>query len=51
MRRHCGVTVIFDAGNLPDDDHPGRAEFPWGQLRAELARMRGGLAGGRQRQA
>jgi hypothetical protein len=47
--RECGVRVIFDAGHLPDDDNPGRAEFPWGELRAELARMRTALAGGKRR--
>jgi phosphopantothenoylcysteine synthetase/decarboxylase len=46
--RGCGVTVIFDPGHLPDDEGPGQAEFPWGELRAELARMRAALAGGKQ---
>jgi hypothetical protein len=46
--RGCGITVIFEPGNLPDDENPGQAEFPWGELRAELARMRAALAGGRQ---
>jgi len=46
--RGCGITVIFDPGHLPDDDHPGQAEFPWGALRAELARMRTAVAGGGQ---
>ena len=41
--RACGITVILDPGDLPDDDHPGQAEFPWDQLRAELARMRAAL--------
>ena len=45
--RGCGVTVIFDPGRLPDDDVPGQAVFPWGELRAELARMRAALASGR----
>jgi hypothetical protein len=43
--RDCGVRVIFDPGRLPDDDHPGRAEFPWGELLAELARMRAAVGG------
>ena len=46
--RGCGVTVIFDPGRLPDDEGPGQAEFPWGELQAELARMRAALAGGQQ---
>jgi phosphopantothenoylcysteine synthetase/decarboxylase len=46
--RGCGIMVIFDPGRLPDDDQPGQAEFPWDELRAELARMRTALAGGRQ---
>jgi len=45
--RGCGVTVIFDPGHLPDDEVPGQAVFPWGDLRAELARMRAALTGGR----
>jgi hypothetical protein len=47
--RECGVRVIFDAGHLPDDDNPGQAEFPWGELRAELERMRTALVGGKRR--
>ncbi|HKA97398.1 MAG TPA: flavoprotein [Streptosporangiaceae bacterium] len=43
--RDCGVRVIFDPGHLPDDDNPGEAGFPWGDLRAELARMRAAPAG------
>ena len=43
--RGCGVRVIFDPGRLPDDDHPGPAEFPWGELQAELARMRAAVGG------
>ena len=43
--RDCGVRVIFDPGHLPDDDNPGEAGFPWGDLRAELARMRTAPAG------
>jgi phosphopantothenoylcysteine synthetase/decarboxylase len=42
--RGCGIRVIFDPARLPDDDHPGQAEFPWDDLRAELARMRAALA-------
>jgi phosphopantothenoylcysteine synthetase/decarboxylase len=38
--RSCGVRVILDLEQLPDDDNPGQAEFPWDELRAELARMR-----------
>jgi Flavoprotein len=45
--RGCGITVIFDPGHLPDDDHPGQAEFPWDELRAELARMRAAFADGK----
>jgi len=45
--RDCGVRVILDPGRLPDDDNPGQAGFPWGELRAELTRMRTELAGGR----
>jgi Flavoprotein len=44
--RDCGVRVILDPGHLPDDDKPGQAEFPWDELRAELALMRSALAGG-----
>ena len=44
--RGCGVRVIFDPAGLPDDDNPGQAQFPWDELRAELARMRAALAGG-----
>jgi phosphopantothenoylcysteine synthetase/decarboxylase len=43
--RDCGVRVILDPGHLPDDDNPGRAEFPWDELRAELGRMHTALAG------
>jgi phosphopantothenoylcysteine synthetase/decarboxylase len=45
--RECGITVILDPEQLPDDDKPGQASFPWEQLRAELARMRAALAAGR----
>jgi hypothetical protein len=48
MLRDCGVGIILDPGHLPDDDNPGQAGFPWGELRAELARMRTALAGGKQ---
>src|SRR5262249_55520848 len=41
--RDCGITIILDPGHLPDDDHPGQAEFPWDELRAELGRMRATL--------
>jgi len=44
--RDCGITVILDAENLPDDNDPGQVSFPWGQLRAELARIRAGFAAG-----
>jgi hypothetical protein len=43
--RGCGITVILDPGHLPDDDHPGQAEFPWDELRAALGRMRAALTG------
>jgi phosphopantothenoylcysteine synthetase/decarboxylase len=46
--RGCGITVIFDPAHLPDDESPAQAEFPWGELRAELARMRTALTGGSQ---
>ena len=46
--RDCGVRVILDPRHLPDDDDPRQAEFPWDALRAELARMRTALAGGKQ---
>jgi phosphopantothenoylcysteine synthetase/decarboxylase len=45
--RDCGITVILDPRYLPDDDHPGQVEFPWDELRAELARMRTALADGK----
>jgi phosphopantothenoylcysteine synthetase/decarboxylase len=41
--RDCGISVIYDPDNIPDDDKPGRAEFPWDELRAELARIRSAL--------
>jgi hypothetical protein len=37
--RSCGVRIILDLEQLPDDANPGQAEFPWDELRAELARM------------
>lgn len=43
--RDCGVTVILDEENLPDDNDPGPVSFPWEQLRAELARIRASLPG------
>jgi phosphopantothenoylcysteine synthetase/decarboxylase len=43
LLRDCGITVILDPENLPADDRPGQAKFPWEQLRAELARIRAGL--------
>jgi phosphopantothenoylcysteine synthetase/decarboxylase len=46
--RGCGVRVVFDPARLPDDDSPSQAGFPWDELRAELARMRTALAGGKQ---
>ena len=42
--RDSGITVVLDERNLPDDNDPGRASFPWERLRAELARIRSGLA-------
>ena len=44
--RDCGITVILNPGYLPDDDHPGQAEFPWDELQTELARMRAALPDG-----
>jgi hypothetical protein len=46
MLRDCGIMLIFNPGCLPDDDHPGQAEFPWDELRTELARMRAALPDG-----
>jgi phosphopantothenoylcysteine synthetase/decarboxylase len=46
--RGCGITVILDPDRLPDDSKPGRAEFPWDELRAELARMRAALGSSRR---
>ena len=45
--RDCGITVLLDLANLPDDASPGPAEFPWDQLRAHLARLRAALTSGR----
>lgn len=47
--RECGITVILDPAQLPDDDAPSQAEFPWEPLRAQIARMRASVAGGRAR--
>lgn len=44
--RDCGISVIYDPGRIPDDARPGRAEFPWDELHAELARMRSKLGAG-----
>jgi phosphopantothenoylcysteine synthetase/decarboxylase len=41
--RNCGITVILRHEDLPDDDNPGQATFPWEELRAELSRIRAGL--------
>ena len=46
--RGCGITVIFDPAHLPDDESPAQAEFPWGELRAELRRMHTALDAGQQ---
>jgi hypothetical protein len=46
--RDCGITVILDLGQRPDDDNPGQVKFPWDQLRAELTRMRAAVAYGKQ---
>lgn len=48
--RDCGITVILNLQDLPDDDDPGRARFPWEQLRAELARIRADLSNGKRAQ-
>jgi phosphopantothenoylcysteine synthetase/decarboxylase len=45
--RACGITIIFDPGNLPDDEHPAQVRFPWAELRAELARVRASLGSGK----
>jgi CheY-like chemotaxis protein len=45
--RGCGITVILDLEQLPDDDAPAPAEFPWEELRRELARMRAAFADGK----
>jgi hypothetical protein len=49
LLRDCGITMILEPGRLPDEARPGQAEFPWDELRAELARMRAALAGGKRR--
>jgi Flavoprotein len=46
LLRDCGITVILEPGELPDDAHPGQARFPWDELRAELARMHAALTAG-----
>ena len=46
LLRDCGITVILDQENLPDDGSPGEANFPWEQLRSELGRIRAGFAVG-----
>ena len=38
--RECGISVILDESQLPDDEASRRVPFPWEQLRAELERMR-----------
>jgi len=43
--RACGITVILDVENLPDDDNPREVRFPWDELRSELARMRATVTG------
>jgi phosphopantothenoylcysteine synthetase/decarboxylase len=45
--RECGVTVILDLDNLPDDENPRQVVFPWAELRADLARKRAGLGSSR----
>jgi phosphopantothenoylcysteine synthetase/decarboxylase len=41
--RDCGITIIFDLENVPDDANPRPAAFPWDQLRTELARVRAAI--------
>lgn len=41
--RDCGISIILDLKNVPDDANPRPAAFPWQELRAELARVRAGL--------
>jgi Flavoprotein len=41
--RDCGIAVILNPDDLPDDHNPGEARFPWEQLQAELTRIRTGL--------
>ncbi len=45
--RECGITVILDLKQLPDDDSAAQAEFPWDELRRELVRMRAALVDGK----
>jgi phosphopantothenoylcysteine synthetase/decarboxylase len=42
--RACGVSVILDLENVPDDESPRPVRFPWDELHAELARMRAALS-------
>jgi hypothetical protein len=42
--RSCGVSVILDLENIPDDDNPRPVRFPWDELRVELDRMRAALS-------
>ena len=44
--RDCGITVVLDPEQLPDDDSPRQVSFPWEQLRAEIARIRASLGPG-----
>jgi phosphopantothenoylcysteine synthetase/decarboxylase len=41
--RACGITVILDLENVPDDENPRQVRFPWEELRSELGRMRAAL--------
>jgi len=45
--RDCGITVILDLDNLPDDENPRQVRFPWDELRAELACMHRDLGSGK----
>jgi phosphopantothenoylcysteine synthetase/decarboxylase len=38
--RACGITVILDLENVPDDENPRQVRFPWEELRSELGRIR-----------
>lgn len=42
--RACGVSVILDLENIPDDDNPRPVRFPWDELGAQLAHMRTALS-------